>query len=210
MDIQEYIVKNYGLTTKSIKMMVNETGYTEGSLRTIACKLGVKRNSVFDCFQDEVWKSLSTVCLSKYYISNYGRIKSNKQLIKQQPHHQTTYMQVSLKNDDNIKKTYLVHKLEMIAFYGVSDLEIDHIDRNKQNNHISNLRYVTRSENINNAKNPSIKYLLTDEDVHDICRKLVQGMSISQIVNSNINYTKAKVETIKQKRRHLKISSLYF
>jgi len=143
-------------------------------------------------------------------VSNYGRIKSNKQLIKQQVHHQTTYMQVSLKNDNKIKKTYLVHKLEMIAFHGSSTLEIDHIDRDKQNNHISNLRYVTRSENINNAKNPSIIYLLTDDDVHDICRKLVNGMSISQIVKSNKNYTKSKVEKIKQKQTHLKISSLYF
>ena len=119
-------------------------------------------------------------------------------------------MQVSLKNDNKIKKTYLVHKLEMIAFCGNSTLEIDHIDRDKQNNHISNLRYVTRSENINNAKNPSITYLLTDDDVHDICRKLVKGMSISQFVKSNKNYTKSKVEKIKQKQTHLKISSLYF
>lgn len=99
---------------------------------------------------------------------------------------------------------------EMIAFYGDSDLEIDHIDRNKQNNCLTNLRYVTRSENINNANNPTITYLLTDEDVHDICNKLVSGMSISQIVKSNKNYTKSKVEKIKQKQTHLKISNLYF
>lgn len=210
MDIQEYIINNYGLTTKSTKEMCAETGYTEASLRTLACRLGVKRNSVFQCFSDEIWKPLSMVGLSQYYISNYGRIKSNKQLIKQQPHHQTSYMQVSLKNDNKIKKTYLVHKLEMIAFYGDSDLEIDHIDRNKQNNCLTNLRYVTRSENINNANNPTITYLLTDEDVHDICNKLVSGMSISQIVKSNKNYTKSKVEKIKQKQTHLKISNLYF
>lgn len=181
MDIQTYIINNYGLTTKSTKEMSAETGYTEASLRTLACRLGIKRNSVFQCFNDEIWKPLSIVGLSQYYISNYGRIRSNKQLIKQQPHHQTSYMQVSLKNDKKIKKTYLVHKLEMIVFYGDSDLEIDHI-----------------------------AYLLTDEDVHDICYKLVNGMSISQIVKSNENYTKAKVEKIKQKQTHLKISSLYF
>ena len=210
MDIQEYVINNYGLTTKSTKEMCEETGYTEASLRTTAYLLGIKRNSIFQCFSDEIWKPLSIVGLSQYYISNYGRIKSNKQLIKQQHHHQTSYMQVSLKNDDKIKKTYLVHKLEMIAFYGDSDLEIDHIDRNKQNNCLTNLRYVTRSENINNAKNPTITYLLTDEDVHDICNKLVSGMSISKIVKSNKNYTKSKVEKIKQKQTHLKISNLYF
>lgn len=210
MDIQQYIINNYGLTTKNIAEMSQETGYTKESLRTLACKLGVKRNSAFKDFENEIWKSLSVVGLSQYYVSNYGRIKSNKQLIKQQIHHQTTYMQVSLKNDNKIRKTYLAHKLEMIAFCGDSTLEIDHIDRNKQNNHISNLRYVTRSENMNNTKSRSIIYLLTDDDVHDICQKLVNGMSISQIAKSNINYTKAKVEQIKQKRRHLKISNLYF
>lgn len=53
MDIQEYIINNYGLTTKSITEMSQETGYTKELLRTLACKLGVKRNSVFKDFEDE-------------------------------------------------------------------------------------------------------------------------------------------------------------
>lgn len=46
--------------------------------------------------------------------------------------------------------TTLVHRLVAKTFLGNSSLEIDHINGNKQNNSISNLRYVTHEENCNN------------------------------------------------------------
>lgn len=51
---------------------------------------------------------------------------------------------------DGRKLRKRVHKLVCLAFYGEcpEGYEIDHIDRNKQNNCISNLEYVTHSENM--------------------------------------------------------------
>lgn len=45
------------------------------------------------------------------------------------------------------KKSITKHRLIMSFFYGDSDLTIDHIDGNKQNNSLDNLEYVTQKEN---------------------------------------------------------------
>lgn len=40
------------------------------------------------------------------------------------------------------------YRLVMLAFYGKSDLTVDHIDGNKENNNLNNLEYVTQAENV--------------------------------------------------------------
>lgn len=44
-------------------------------------------------------------------------------------------------------KCYPIHRLIFMMFYGYFPSEIDHIDNNKLNNKIKNLRQATRSEN---------------------------------------------------------------
>lgn len=46
--------------------------------------------------------------------------------------------------------TTLVHRLVAKTFLGNSSLEVDHINGDKQNNNIKNLRYVTHRKNCNN------------------------------------------------------------
>lgn len=43
--------------------------------------------------------------------------------------------------------TPYVHRLVATAFFGPSDLEVDHIDCDHMNNRLDNLEYVTRREN---------------------------------------------------------------
>lgn len=56
------------------------------------------------------------------------------------------YLKVHLSVNGKAKKR-LVHRLVMRAFIGESNLEVDHLNGNKQDNRLSNLEYVTTSEN---------------------------------------------------------------
>lgn len=60
------------------------------------------------------------------------------------------------------KRDRLIHDLVCAAFIGVKPIgmQVDHIDRNKNNNHASNLRYVTLSENkLNNGRGNEMRYI---------------------------------------------------
>ena len=52
------------------------------------------------------------------------------------------YLRVGVKG-----KVMYVHRLVMLSFCGKSDLTVDHIDGNKENNNLNNLEYVTQTEN---------------------------------------------------------------
>ena len=56
------------------------------------------------------------------------------------------------------KKHYLLHRLIWVYHYGdiPKSLQIDHIDRNKLNNNILNLRLVTNQENSYNTKSKGV------------------------------------------------------
>ena len=54
------------------------------------------------------------------------------------------------------KKRYRVHRLAWLFVYGVfPTLELDHINQNKSDNRIVNLRVVNKSENQQNTKAPA-------------------------------------------------------
>lgn len=106
-----------------------------------------------------------------YEVSNDGRVRRlrfingshNFEKIKECKQTLNTwgYMTVNLSKDGK-SNTKRVHKLVANAFLGESNLQVDHIDGNKQNNNLNNLEYVTPKENTIRAWNKGLaKY--TDE-----------------------------------------------
>lgn len=61
------------------------------------------------------------------------------------------YSQVKIKGN-----LYRIHRIIMLMVNGVfPPSDIDHVNRNRSDNRLCNLRCVTRSENMRNAKKPS-------------------------------------------------------
>lgn len=61
------------------------------------------------------------------------------------------YYQTMIKRKDGRYISKKIHKLVALAYFGESDLHVNHIDGVKSNNSVSNLEYCTISENIKHA-----------------------------------------------------------
>lgn len=91
-------------------------------------------------------------------------VKSKKQLkIKLDFHHSekgyyTTFVRIGGRRPDARTIRVPIHKVVAECWLGdkPDGLEIDHIDRNSHNNHYTNLRYVTRSEQMKNRDHTNI------------------------------------------------------
>jgi len=100
----------------------------------------------------EEWKPI--VSHPNYSISNLGNVKNmTTGLMLKNKDNGIGYVIVSL-SKNNSSNNFLVSRLVGEYFLEGFDpkLEIDHIDRNKQNNNINNSRCVSRSENIRNTR----------------------------------------------------------
>lgn len=95
-----------------------------------------------------------------YFITTYGRVinnKTGKELFGRP--NLGGYIQVGLYDRDGVLKWFLVHRLVAETFIPniTGSEEVDHIDGNKLNNDVRNLRWVTSSENKRNITKGSRK-----------------------------------------------------
>ena len=111
----------------------------------------------------EVWENISGF-EGFYQISNLGRIKSfhNKKdgIILSVKHSGGWYLSARLSNR-TAKKTFRIHRLVAEHFIPNPEnkTEVNHKDRDKQNNDVSNLEWVTSCENMKHAVNTNPSFL---------------------------------------------------
>ena len=90
-----------------------------------------------------------------YYVSNLGNVYSKKSgsLIKLKARsNKKGYLLVNLVNR-KISKNFRVHRLVATYFIGYprEDMQVNHLDHNKQNNNLTNLEWVGGQANIEYA-----------------------------------------------------------
>ncbi len=125
-----------------------------------------------------------------YTIAKDGTLKNTRGQVIKPRYDKRGYERVNLSHKGS-KKTYFIHQLVMNTFSDVSANKyatIDHIDGNKTNNHINNLRYVTLGENVELAllkRNDKINFYIdellkkySDDEVSNILEKVIALMQV--------------------------------
>jgi len=148
------------------------------------------------------WKAIENY--PNYEISNCGLVMNSRgNILKPGINKQTKYEYVILSNGK--KKCYDIHRLVAIAFIPNPEnkREVDHIDRCKTNNHVSNLRWTTPSENNQNTgvscnNKLGIKNICYDKSQDRYAfEKTIRGEEIRK-------YFKTLEEAIEFKKHYLK------
>ena len=113
------------------------------------------REMVIDLSKEE-WRCIGVSDFScSYEVSNFGRIRNSATGRYLTPEERNGYSRVSLVLNGKRTKKFTIHRLVLMTFNpveGMDSLEVDHIDGDKGNNVLSNLRWVNREENLNNPE----------------------------------------------------------
>ena len=116
----------------------------------------------------KMWKDISGF-EGRYQVNEEGDIRNTTTTVLLSPSlDKDGYKQIGIRKAGNRKKFWFkIHKLVALAFLELSaNLQIDHIDRNKLNNHYTNLRWVTCQENCNNRKTTAWQTNTTTGELH--------------------------------------------
>ena len=117
------------------------------------------------------------------------------------------------------EKTKAVHRLVAEVFLRQVEglTEVNHKDGDKKNNHVSNLEWCSRSQNIQHAYDNELRSAkgennaratTTEETVREICVLIAEGMKPSKI--RDMGYPYSLVRNIKRKTNWKYLSDAYF
>lgn len=109
----------------------------------------------------ERWKNHPTIAHCK--VSSLGRVKYRHKIVRQYVDN-NGYLAIFINN-----RVYKVHRLVAESFLGLSEIwqTVDHLDRNRRNNELSNLEVVSELENSTRAKEilvekPTLNTIMTN------------------------------------------------
>lgn len=167
----------------------------------------------------EIWKDIKDY-EGLYQISNMGRVKRlkfahkdihgvitwiHKEKILKHKYDGKGYAFVTLGNGTTVRKNKKIARLVAGAFISEQPFEnaqVDHIDRNKRNNTIQNLRWVTNTENCRNTRK-NILFTIGEETktLAEWCELYkIPYSRVQRRIYSGWNIKEALTKPIKSKR----------
>jgi len=128
-----------------------------------------------------------------YEVSTDGQVRNKKtgRVLKNKMNHRLGYYQINLYNDGT-HSTKKIHRLVGLTFLPNPDgkLEIDHINRDKTDNRLENLRWATHSENNQNRgafkRNTSGFKNITNDNTRDRWRIMISTHKIYRTFSKNL------------------------
>ena len=164
----------------------------------------------------EEWKDIEGY-EGLYQISNEGRVKSlRKNIIKKDAKHSQEYRLIQLCHN-KVNKTFYVHRLVAKAFILNPEnlLEVNHIDGDPTNNHVTNLEWSTRSEQLLHAYRLGLAQTKVGEESNfaKLTEKQAIGILIDKVQISvkdlceEYNVTRRTIERLRKRQtwKHLKL-----
>jgi len=118
---------------------------------------------------------------TQYEVSEYGNVRNvnTGNILTPVPLKNSGRLRVLIYRN-GVRKDMKIHRLVYEAFYGPipKDMTVDHIDENILNNHYTNLRLLTPSENIKSFRNNHPDFLQTysDETLDSFYKMLQKGV----------------------------------
>ena len=126
-------------------------------VKTHSFRLDLFRLSLYNKTMVEEWKPIVG---SSYEASSLGNIRHTKHCKNLKPRVVNGYCRFSFKDDTGKIRTVLGHRIVFFAFnpYGDRSMEVDHINNDRKDNRLMNLRLLTKLQNnqkrVDIIKNP--------------------------------------------------------
>ena len=160
-------------------------------------------------------QNLSELGYPDYCITNSGKVYSlkSRRFLNTQ-YNDGGYEVITLRSNGKTN-TLKIHRLLCLVFKSNEYFDgamVNHIDGNKKNNNLSNLEWVTRSENVLHAYDLGLiknkPRQLTDDDVHLICQTLEDGARVIDVAKE-FNVDRTIVYSIYNRQSYKYISYEY-
>ena len=121
------------------------------------------------------------------------------------------YYHVLLREDSGILKTLKMHRIIATAFIPNPNgyPQVNHIDGDKSNNRSSNLEWCSAYYNHHHARENGLrKCTLTDNQVHEICKRIQAKQSLRSI-SKELDISESAISHITTHGTHREIAKQY-